>query len=116
MHRSFEDGEGGFGGGNTIGRGVELFTHLAQRVKNLGSQHNHQQTGEEVDIAVEHPNTDFHRHDGDAQGSEELENPATHEGYSQSCHGGTGVFLTDSLDLLGRGFFASQGLESGESR
>ena len=68
-----EQGERGVGGSEPGGTGVVVRTHLAQGQVCLGCEQDDQQTGAQVEPAVDHTQADTDGHERDRQRGQRLE-------------------------------------------
>ncbi len=94
---------------------MELHAHLAQRKIGLGSQEQHEQSGEEVELAGEETEPDRDGDDRDRDAREELEGEARQERHPQHRHRLVCVVRRDPFDALGGASVAAVDLERSET-
>ena len=86
---------------------MELGAELAQRLVQLGREHEHGETGLEPDAAVDETHADGDRDERDAERRRQLEHRARQEAHPQRRHRRLPVAVAHLLDR--RGLLASRG-------
>ena len=109
-----EDLEDGVGGGDPVGRGVEVEPDLPQRLVDLGSDHDDQEGGRQVHVAEQQAESHLHGHDRDRQRCDELQDRPGQEGDPEGLHGGRVVGLAQRPHALGGAGLTAQGLQGGK--
>ena len=87
---------------------MELRAHLAQRLKDLGREHNDGQTVEQRDVAKHQTHTDLDGDESHRQSREEFENTSGEERDPQRGHCRLCVCGSKSPQMGARGLFSSE--------
>ena len=95
---------------------MELGADLAQRLEDLGGQHDDGQTVEERDIAENQAHTDLDGDERDRQGRQKLQDAARQEGDAQGRHRGLRVGLPELAQVSARALLPAQSPQGGQAR